>query len=166
MQVAVIDFARDVAQLEGAHSTEFLPNTPYPVMALITEWKDQSGQTEHRNEQSDKGGTMRLGGQKCRLAADSLAYTLYGKDVITERHRHRYEFNNDYLDQLVDAGLLISGKSIDGRLVEVVELPDHPWFMACQFHPEFTSTPRNGHPLFSGFVRSAVAYRKQCKDNE
>jgi len=159
MQVAVIDFARDVAKMEGAHSTEFLPNTPFPVMALITEWKDQSGQIEHRSERSDKGGTMRLGGQKSRLVADSLAHKLYAKDVVTERHRHRYEFNNDYLDQLVAAGLRISGKSIDGRLVEVIEIPDHPWYLACQFHPEFTSTPRNGHPLFSSFVGSAVEFR-------
>ena len=166
MQVAVIDFARDVAKLEGAHSTEFLPNTPYPVIALITEWKDQSGQVEHRSERSDKGGTMRLGGQKSRLVADSLAHKLYAKDVVTERHRHRYEFNNDYLEQLVAAGLRISGKSIDGRLVEVIEIPDHPWFLACQFHPEFTSTPRSGHPLFSSFVESAVRYRCQHQKNQ
>jgi CTP synthase len=159
MQVAVIEFARDVAHLEGAHSTEFLPTTPYPVIALITEWQDESGQVEHRSADSDLGGTMRLGGQKCRLLADTLARQLYGKDVITERHRHRYEFNNHYQKKLEDAGLRISGKSLDGRLVEVIEIPDHPWFLACQFHPEFTSTPRAGHPLFSGFVRAAGDYR-------
>jgi CTP synthase len=160
MQVAVIEFARDVAGLEGAHSTEFLPKTPYPVIALITEWRDESGEVEQRSEESDLGGTMRLGGQKCRLSEDSLARRLYGKDVITERHRHRYEFNNAYKKRLEEAGLKISGKSLDGRLVEVIELPDHPWFLACQFHPEFTSTPRNGHPLFTGFVKAACDHLK------
>jgi len=155
MQVAVIEFARDVAGLEGAHSTEFLPSSPHPVIALITEWQDESGQIEQRSSDSDLGGSMRLGGQKCRLTANSLAHQLYGKDVITERHRHRYEFNNSYLKRLEAAGLRVSGKSIDGRLVEVIELIDHPWFLACQFHPEFTSTPRNGHPLFAGFIRAA-----------
>lgn len=159
MQVAVIEFARDVAHLEGAHSTEFLPTTPYPVIALITEWQDESGEVEHRSADSDLGGTMRLGGQKCRLSADTLARRLYGKDVITERHRHRYEFNNHYQKRLEEAGLRVSGKSLDGRLVEVIEIPDHPWFLACQFHPEFTSTPRAGHPLFSGFVRAACDHR-------
>jgi CTP synthase len=165
MQVAVIDFARNVAGLEGAHSTEFLPKTPHPVMALIAEWEDSSGNVEHRTERSDLGGTMRLGGQQCRLAAESLAHSLYGKDVINERHRHRYEFNNRYSELLVDAGLRVSGKSIDGRLVEVVELPEHPWFLACQFHPEFTSTPRKGHPLFLGFVQAASAFaeRRACE---
>jgi CTP synthase len=115
---------------------------------------------EHRSAGSDLGGTMRLGGQQCRLASNSLAHSLYGKDVITERHRHRYEFNNRYIDTLVAAGLRITGKSIDGRLVEVIEIADHPWFLACQFHPEFTSTPRKGHPLFLGFVQAACQYRK------
>ena len=156
LQVAVIEFARDVAGLEGAHSTEFLPTTPYPVIALITEWKDESGELEKRSAESDLGGTMRLGGQKCRLSNNSLAHRLYGKDVITERHRHRYEFNNGYKKVLEAAGLRISGKSLDGRLVEVIELSDHPWFFACQFHPEFTSTPRRGHPVFAGFVRAAA----------
>ncbi|MCI0653001.1 MAG: CTP synthase, partial [Methylococcaceae bacterium] len=160
MQVAVIEFARDVAGLEGAHSTEFLANTPHPVLALITEWQDKSGMIELRSTASDLGGTMRLGGQQCRVASNSLAHTLYGKDVITERHRHRYEFNNRYIDTLVAAGLRITGKSIDGRLVEVIEIADHPWFLACQFHPEFTSTPRKGHPLFLGFVQAAYRYRK------
>jgi CTP synthase len=159
MQVAVIEFARDVAHLEGAHSTEFLPTTPYPVIALITEWQDESGHIEQRSADSDLGGTMRLGGQKCRLLPDTLAHSLYGKDVITERHRHRYEFNNHFQKKLEDAGLRISGKSLDGRLVEVIEIPDHPWFLACQFHPEFTSTPRKGHPLFAGFVGAAREHR-------
>lgn len=161
MQSAVIEFARNVVGLEGAHSTEFLPNSPHPVIGLITEWKDEAGQLETRDEESDLGGTMRLGAQKCRLNPDSLAFNLYQKDVITERHRHRYEFNNRYIQQLEQAGLKFSGKSIDGRLVEVVEIPDHPWFLACQFHPEFTSTPRKGHPLFSGFVAAAAKHKKE-----
>jgi len=157
MQVAVIEFARHVADMEGAHSTEFNRETPYPVIALITEWKGADGTLEQRGEGADKGGTMRLGGQSCRLRGDSLARRLYGHDVIVERHRHRYEFNNQYLLPLEDKGLLFSGMSLDGRLVEMVELSGHPWFLACQFHPEFTSTPRDGHPLFSGFIRAAIA---------
>ncbi|MEI7996059.1 MAG: CTP synthase [Methylococcaceae bacterium] len=160
MQVAVIEFARDVAGLEGAHSTEFLPKSPHPVIGLITEWIAESGQLETRDEHSDLGGSMRLGGQKCRLQTDSLAFQLYQKDVITERHRHRYEFNNQYYEKLEKAGMRFSGKSLDGRLVEVIEIPDHPWFLACQFHPEFTSTPRKGHPLFSGFVIAASQHNK------
>jgi CTP synthase len=166
MQSAVIEFARNVAGLEGAHSTEFLPNSPHPVIGLITEWMDEAGQLETRNEDSDLGGTMRLGSQKCRLQPDSLAYRLYQKDVITERHRHRYEFNNKYLEQLEKAGMIFSGKSMDGRLVEFIELADHPWFLACQFHPEFTSTPRRGHPLFSGFVEAAATYKKSTKKGD
>ena len=161
MQAAVIEFARNVAKLEDAHSTEFDRDTPHPVIALITEWQDRAGRIEHRDEHSDLGGTMRLGGQDCRLVSATLAHELYDKEVITERHRHRYEFNNKYLQRLQDAGLRISGKSIDGALVEVVELSEHPWFIGCQFHPEFTSTPRDGHPLFSGFVRAARDYREQ-----
>ena len=161
MQVAVIEFARDVANLEGAHSTEFLPTSPHPVIGLITEWQDESGNIIVRDEQSDLGGSMRLGGQQCRLKPDSLAYQMYQKDVITERHRHRYEFNNRYVERLELAGLRFSGKSIDGRLVEVIEIPDHPWFLACQFHPEFTSTPRRGHPLFSGFITAAAQHKKE-----
>jgi len=160
MQSAVIEFARNVAGLEGAHSTEFLPNSPYPVIGLITEWQDHEGQTETRDENSDLGGTMRLGAQKCRIQPGSLVFEMYQKDVITERHRHRYEFNNNYMEALETAGLRFSGKSMDGRLVEVVELPDHPWFIACQFHPEFTSTPRKGHPLFSGFVVAATKHKQ------
>ncbi len=159
MQVAVIEFARDVAGLEGAHSSEFLPSSPHPVIGLITEWME-GGQLQTRNENSDLGGTMRLGGQQCRLQHHTLAYELYQKDVITERHRHRYEFNNQYFERLEAAGMRFSGKSIDGRLVEVIEIPEHPWFLACQFHPEFTSTPRKGHPLFSGFVTAAVQHKQ------
>lgn len=160
MQSAVIEFARNVAGLEGAHSTEFLPKSPHPVIGLITEWKDEAGMLEVRDEASDLGGTMRLGAQKCRLQSDSLVFSTYGKDVITERHRHRYEFNNNYMEALEKAGLRFSGKSMDGRLVEVVEVADHPWFVACQFHPEFTSTPRKGHPLFTGFITAAIGHKK------
>ena len=155
MQVAVIEFARDVANLKDAHSTEFEKSTPHPVIALITEWVTQSGDVETRSEDSDLGGTMRLGGQECILVEGTRVRELYGKNTIVERHRHRYEFNNDYLERLQNAGLVVAGKSIDNNLVEVIELKDHPWFVACQFHPEFTSTPRDGHPLFSGFVQAA-----------
>jgi CTP synthase len=160
MQVAVIEFARHVAGLEGAHSTEFRRDTPHPVIALITEWQREDGGLEQRNEDSDLGGTMRLGGQRCELQPGSLAHRVYGRDSIVERHRHRYEFNNVYREQLAEKGLVMSGLSIDGELVEVIEIPGHPWFLACQFHPEFTSTPRDGHPLFSGFVRAARAYHE------
>lgn len=160
MQTAVIEFARNVANLEGAHSTEFLPNSPHPVIGLITEWMGDCGNVQTRDENSDLGGTMRLGSQQCRLLQDTLAFSIYQKDVITERHRHRYEFNNQYIERLEAGGMRFSGKSIDGRLVEVIEIPEHPWFIACQFHPEFTSTPRRGHPLFSGFVQAAFEHRK------
>jgi len=155
MQVAVIDYARNVAGLNDANSTEFKPKTPHPVIALITEWVNEDGQLEQRDENSDMGGTMRLGGQKCQLTEGSRSREMYNDDVIVERHRHRYEFNNGYLNKLEEAGLLIAGKSIDGKLVEVVEIENHPWFVACQFHPEFTSTPRGGHPLFIGFINAA-----------
>jgi CTP synthase len=155
MQVAVIEFARNVVGLEKAHSTEFDPDTPHPVIALITEWTTESGTVQHRDQSSDLGGTMRLGGQQARLVPGSRTRKLYGKGVIMERHRHRYEFNSRYSARLQDAGLMIAGRSMDESLVEVIELPDHPWFIACQFHPEFTSTPRDGHPLFSGFIRAA-----------
>jgi CTP synthase len=161
MQVAVIEYARNVAGLTDANSTEFNRQTPHPVIALITEWTEVDGSKEVRDENADLGGTMRLGGQECRLVEGSKAWATYGNDLIFERHRHRYEVNNNYLDQLQQAGLRIGGWSADDSLVEVVELPDHPWFIACQFHPEFTSTPRDGHPLFSGFVNAAVAYSKQ-----
>jgi CTP synthase len=160
MQVAVIEFARHVAGLEGAHSTEFLRNAAHPVIALITEWSREDGGLEKRSEDSDLGGTMRLGGQKCQLAEGSLAHALYQRDVIVERHRHRYEFNNHYRKLLEDKGLVMSGISIDGKLVEVVEIRNHPWFIGCQFHPEFTSTPRDGHPLFTGYINAALAFHK------
>jgi CTP synthase len=156
MQVAVIEFARHVANIPHAHSSEFDASTPDPVIALITEWMEEDGSIEKRHEDSDLGGTMRLGGQTCNLVPGTLAHRVYGSDTIVERHRHRYEFNNTYLDRLVEAGLVISGKSSDNSLVEVVELEDHPWFLACQFHPEFTSTPRDGHPLFSSFIKAAL----------
>jgi len=166
MQVAVIEFARDVAKLEGAHSTEFDPATPYPVIAMITEWRNADGSFEQRGADSDLGGTMRLGAQQCKLAKGTISRQLYGKDVISERHRHRYEFNNGYRQDLEDAGLKVAGTSIDGRLVEMIEIPTHPWFVACQFHPEFTSTPRYGHPLFQGFLEAALAYRHQRIDEK
>lgn len=159
MQVAVIEYARNVAGLQAAHSTEFSKQTPHPVIALITEWKTKTGDVETRSEASDLGGTMRLGGYECKLVNGSKIRELYGKDSIVERHRHRYEFNNQYLDTLQKAGLMIAGKSVDGTLVEVIEIPAHPWFIACQFHPEFTSTPRDGHPLFSGFIQAARQYK-------
>ncbi len=157
MQLAIIENARNVAGLEGAHSTEFNPATPHPVVALISEWQDQKGTVEQRSEGSNMGGTMRLGAQECRISHGSRAHAIYGNDVILERHRHRYEFNNKYLQKLMNTGLRFSGFSRDG-LVEMVELPDHPFFVACQFHPEFHSTPRDGHPLFTGFVKAARAY--------
>ena len=139
-------------------STEFDKNATHPVIALITEWSREDGGLEQRSESSEMGGTMRLGAQKCRLSPGSLAQRTYGEDVIEERHRHRYEFNNNYRQPLEDAGLRLSGVSLDGRLIEVVEIEDHPWFLSCQFHPEFTSTPRDGHPLFTGFIKAASAY--------
>jgi CTP synthase len=161
MQVAVIEFARNVAMLEGAHSTEFDKQTPYPVIALITEWINADGSVEQRAADADLGGTMRLGAQQCKLAKGTIARRLYDRDVISERHRHRYEFNNGYRQELEDAGMKVAGTSIDGRLVEMIEIPSHPWFVACQFHPEFTSTPRYGHPLFEGFVTAASAQRER-----
>ena len=155
MQVAVIEFARNIAGLKDAHSTEFDPRTPHPVIALITEWKTAEGKIEVRNAQGDLGGTMRLGGYTCHLQPGSRSHNLYAKDTIVERHRHRYEFNNNYRELLQQHGLVIAGTSEDGSLVEVVELPDHPWFVGVQFHPEFTSTPRDGHPLFTGYIQAA-----------
>ena len=158
MQLAVIEIARHLAGLAAADSTEFDPDAADPVIALLSEWQDASGRRERRTADSDLGGSMRLGGQACRLAAGSLARELYGAETIVERHRHRYEFNNHYAARLEAAGMAITGRSLDGELVEIIELPGHPWFVACQFHPEFTSTPRAGHPLFSGFVRAALTY--------
>ena len=160
MQVAVIEFARNVVGLEKAHSTEFDADTPDPVIGLISEWMNADGSKEVRSQDSDLGGTMRLGGQECRLSQDSKAFEAYQKDVIVERHRHRYEFNNQYRDKLSEHGLLLAGLSSDEKLVEIVENNDHPWFVACQFHPEFTSTPRDGHPLFTGFIKAAVEHLK------
>jgi CTP synthase len=156
MQVAVIEFARNVAGLENATSTEFDAKAEFPVVGLITEWMTSEGDVETRGETDDLGGTMRLGAQVCHLAEGSTAAKAYGKTEITERHRHRYEVNNNYVSKLQEAGLRISGRSVDGELVEVVEVVDHPWFVACQFHPEFTSTPRDGHGLFTGFIQAAV----------
>jgi CTP synthase len=160
LQVAVIEFARNVAGLDGAHSSEFDRATPHPVIALITEWADRQGGTERRTEGSNLGGTMRLGAQECRLEPGSLAHTVYGSELIMERHRHRYEFNNRYMERLARFGLSFTGRSVDG-LVEMIELPSNTWFLASQFHPEFTSTPRDGHPLFSGFIKAARAQRTE-----
>ena len=157
MQVAVIGFARYVAGLHGADSTEFVPSTPHPVIALITEWLNADGVTEKRDENSNLGGTMRLGGQECRLLSGTLVRDLYGNDKILERHRHRYEFNDNYRVRLEQHGLKVAGISMDEKLVEIVELSDHPWFVGCQFHPEFNSTPRDGHPLFTGFINAALS---------
>lgn len=160
MQLAIIEYARSVAGLEGAHSTEFNRAAPHPVIALISEWQDQKGTVEQRTEKSEMGGTMRLGAQEIRLSHGSRVHQIYGSDVIAERHRHRYEFNNRYLQKLMNAGLRFSGFSRDG-LVEMIELPAHPFFVASQFHPEFRSTPRDGHPLFTGFVKAARAYHQE-----
>jgi len=159
MQLAVIEIARNLCGLAGANSTEFDPDTPHPVIALITEWQDRDGRIERRSEQSHLGGTMRLGAQAARLEPGSLARKVYGTDVINERHRHRYEVNNQYLPRMKDQGLRVSGTTQAERLCEVIELPGHPWFVGCQFHPEFTSTPRNGHPLFKAFIEAAVSYQ-------
>ena len=159
MQVALIEYARDVAGMVGANSTEFDPYTKYPVVALITEWKDESGKVEKRSDKSDLGGTMRLGGQLCHLQPGSKVRELYGQDDIVERHRHRYEVNNNLIKQITDKGLKIAGLSTDNKLVEIIENPNHPWFIGVQFHPEFTSNPRKGHPLFSGFIKAAKEYQ-------
>ncbi|WP_454785928.1 CTP synthase [Legionella sp. WA2024007413] len=155
MQTAVIEFARNVVGLKDANSTEFNKNTSYPVLGLINEWMDADGSKQLRDEDGDLGGTMRLGAQMCQLVEGTLAYSVYGKPQIIERHRHRYEVNNKYVESLVEHGLIISGRSADNSLVEMIELSDHPWFLACQFHPEFTSTPRASHPLFKQFVLAA-----------
>ncbi|MFD0966960.1 glutamine hydrolyzing CTP synthase [Seminibacterium arietis] len=161
MQVALIEYARHVAGLTEATSSEFDKNAKQPVIALITEWQDAEGNIEMRSDNSDLGGTMRLGAQQCHLSEGSLARQLYGKETIEERHRHRYEVNNVLLPQIEKAGLKITGLSADKKLVEIIEEPNHPWFVACQFHPEFTSTPRDGHPLFSGFIKAAKENQKK-----
>ena len=155
MQVAVIEYARNKAGLEGAYSTEFDTTTPHPIIGLITEWQKEDGSVEQRSHDSDLGGTMRLGGYACLLEQDTLAQAMYGESEVIERHRHRYEFNNNYKSVLEEAGLCFSGLSADKNLVEMIEIPGHPWFVACQSHPEFTSTPRHGHPLFNGFINAA-----------
>ncbi len=165
MQMAVVEYARNVANLEGAHSTEFDRDSANPVIGLIKEWITSQGGVERRSEVSDLGGSMRLGGQKCRLTPGSLIHHAYQEDVIEERHRHRYEFNNRYRETLQDAGLRLTGLSVDEKLVEVIEIPDHPWFVACQFHPEFTSTPRDGHPLFTSYIKAAIAARHSKSEN-
>ncbi len=161
MQLAVIEFARHQANLADANSTEFNPDTPHPLVGLITEWKNADGEVEVRSEDSDLGGTMRLGAQRCPIEADTLAASIYGKEV-NERHRHRYEVNNHYVDQLVEAGLIIAARTPTEELCEIVELPQdvHPWFFACQFHPEFTSNPRQGHPLFTAYVNAALTNKQ------
>lgn len=162
MQVAVIEFARHKANLANANSTEFEANAKYPVIALVTEWKSSQGKVEKRDHSSDLGGTMRLGGEPCHLMPNTKARMVYGNEQVVERHRHRYEVNNEYIAQLEKAGLVVAGRSADGQLIEMIELPNHPWFIACQFHPEFTSTPRDGHPLFKAFIEAA---KKQHKMN-
>ncbi|OBX04666.1 CTP synthetase [Gallibacterium genomosp. 3] len=164
MQIALIEYARHVAGMKEASSSEFDKNCPQPVIGLITEWQDADGNVEVRSDKSDLGGTMRLGAQQCHLVEGSLARQLYGKETIEERHRHRYEVNNKLLPQIEKAGLKVTGWSADKKLVEIIEVPNHPWFVACQFHPEFTSTPRDGHPLFEGFIKAAYAYQKQQKN--
>ena len=161
MQVAMIEYARHVAGMEGAHSSEFRKDSPFPIVGLITEWINEEGKVEQRSEGSDLGGTMRLGAQLCHLAAGSKVHAMYGNDTIYERHRHRYEVNNTLLPRVEAAGLKVTGLSADKKLVEIIEIPDHPWFVAVQFHPEFTSTPRDGHPLFEGFIRAAGEYQKR-----
>jgi CTP synthase len=157
MQVALIEFARNVLKLKGANSTEFDQNTKHPVIALITEWNDISGKKQKRNKNSDLGGTMRLGGQVCKLKKSSKAFKMYKNEEIVERHRHRYEVNPNYIDQLTSSGLNLVGTSLDGHLVEMIEIDNHKWFLACQFHPEFTSNPRDGHPIFNSFIKSTIS---------
>ena len=160
MQIAIIEFARNVLKLKEANSTEFNLKTPHPVIALITEWNDISGKKEKRNLNSDLGGTMRLGGQICKLTKSSSAFKMYKQNEITERHRHRYEVNPAYKDKMIEAGLKVAGTSVDGKLVEMIEIPSHNWFLACQFHPEFTSNPRDGHPIFNSFIKNALKISK------
>lgn len=161
LHAAVVDIARNKAGLEGADTTENNPNTQYPVIGLITEWVNEDGETEFRDADSDLGGTMRMGEQVCRLSCDSLTYRIYGEKEIKERHRHRYEVNNNFVPALEEAGMRVAGRSADNVLVEVIEYKDHPWFVASQFHPEFTSSPRDGHPLFTSFVEAALAYQSR-----
>ncbi|MCZ6502884.1 MAG: CTP synthase [Gammaproteobacteria bacterium] len=159
LHAAIVDFARNVAGMENANSSEVNPNSRYPVIGLITEWTNDDGDVEVRDQDSDLGGTMRVGEQECQLSCDSMTYKIYGQSSIKERHRHRYEVNPNYIAELEAKGLRIAGRSIDNSLVEVIELKDHPWFVASQFHPEFSSTPREGHPLFKSFIEAALAYK-------
>ena len=162
MQLAVVEYARHMAQLEGAHSIEFDPDTPHPVIYWMKRWVDyQRDRVEFRDEDGEKGGTMRLGAHPCHLEVDSVAHQAYGMEVIAERHRHRYEFNNRYRDILQEKGLRISGLSPDGELVEIVEVKDHPWFLGCQFHPEFKSRIWEPHPLFRDFIGAALRYKRE-----
>jgi CTP synthase len=161
LQVAVIEYARSVAGMADANSTEFNPSTTHPVVALITEWMNADGRTEHRSHESELGGTMRLGAQGCHLEEGTRARAAYARPEIRERHRHRYEVNGNLLPRLTAAGMKVSGWSADRSLVEMIELPDHPWFLGCQFHPEFTSTPRDGHPLFRSFVEAAARFAEE-----
>jgi CTP synthase len=157
MQLAVIEFARNICNLKGAHSTEFDPDTPYPVICLLKEWIDSKDQTiQKRDEKTEMGGTMRLGAYPCKLNRKTKAYEAYKKLEISERHRHRYEFNNQFREALVKGGLTFSGIFPQGKLVEIIEIKSHPWFLACQFHPEFKSRPMNPHPLFKQFIKSTL----------
>lgn len=160
MHVALVEYARNVCDLTGAHSTEMEQATPHPIVALITEWQNADGSTQQRDESSDMGGTMRLGAQQCHLEDGSKVRAIYGQDSVMERHRHRYEINNNYVEQLQAAGVRVGGWSADHSLVEMIELPDHPWFVACQFHPEFTSRPRGGHPLFTSYIEAALEHAR------
>ena len=160
MHVALVEYARNVCDLSGADSTEMNPSTEHPIVALITEWMNVDGSSEQRDASSDLGGTMRLGAQPCHLESGSKVREVYGEDTIAERHRHRYEVNNNYLQTLQDAGMRVAGWSADRSLVEIIELPQHPWFVACQFHPEFTSRPRGGHPLFTSYIEAAIAHSR------
>jgi CTP synthase len=161
MQIAAIEFARNKVGLEGANSTEFDPETPHPVIALITEWQNHDGKVEKRDANSNLGGTMRLGAQSCTVQRGTLAHKIYGKDTVAERHRHRYEVNNHYVPRLEQAGFKIAAKTNAEDLPEMAELADHPWFFGCQYHPEFTSTPRDGHPLFTSYIRAALEQHKR-----
>ena len=161
LHAAIVEFARNEMGLEGANTTEIDPTTPYPMIGLITEWQDQDGSTQHRDENSDLGGSMRMGAQECLLEADSLSRQIYGAPEIFERHRHRYEVNDKFVPMMEQAGMRVAGRSADASLVEMIEADNHPWFVASQFHPEFTSTPRDGHPLFKSFVEAAIERHAQ-----
>jgi CTP synthase len=166
LQAAVIEYARHQGGMPGAHSTEFQADTPYPVVGLVTEWRDSTGRVKKRSADAPKGGTMRLGSQGCKLKPNTLAQAIYQQDTIFERHRHRYEVNNQLVPQLEQHDLIFSGYSKDDDLVEIVEIPSHPWFLACQFHPEFKSTPRDGHPLFINYIQAAQAFKKKRSQTE